>query len=1003
MPGKRIAARGAGAKGGGGRKGGKGGKGGKAKKGGSGVPRRLRRGDDVSLTSDEMSADAIIEDDESIDSDEAFGPEDDDLKKMFEEIDSREQKGKALKAADSKLKGAAKAPKAVGKKAAAAASKMEEEERIYGSDESVSEGSSFESDDDGSDTGMIDISDLLDGPVAAKQKKQRQAPKIAETQKEGQFESSSLRTIDAPSLADLVGQTVDAAGDTAGEGMARISKKLKKLQEKEALAIGTPEDNFTVAERDRELTRAGVDKDLGSWSQLVHHQRAKDFSQFPLPEPEAIPKATTTNAGEVIKPSNDMEKEIDALLAGSGLKGEAEKELNSADFVKLEGDVFGLADKGQDGNTAVGRLKTILSSEHDRKRRVKKIKSKTYRRMVRKEKEKEKDKRLELLALVDPQAALQKKKDEMLKLRAKERMTQKHKNKSQWIKHVKHMAKWDPETRNAMTNQNRIHNQLMQKMDESIEQAAYNKAGSDEDMSSGDEDDQQIDTLLTEGGSKSALWNLRKDIEEGDGEKKKGVWGMKFMRRNDEKQKEDLLRMVDALEDDVDRYRKGEEPIGEEHAEDAAPAEAPSAAKQAGKMSFDGGEEDAPKKKGRAAARAAAQAGKPVGNTGAAFVTDDSKGEDVAAGAGEDAEPSQKKRKRGAVEAKLSKASAGELEVEVDEELLQKAAKKSAMAKAKAAEHEAQVAAAEEIDTDAKPAKRRKLVRRVVVKRRGSAKAVSGSEAEGMTSEASSAATPKAAAAKKLLRKRGASAVESGEDGFTEKKAKKSVSFSQKLDDADREVPVEAPAAAKKPAKKKAKKGAEKKAEDGVLETDDGVVMTQDYLIGRAFAADTLAAEFQKEKDADIEKDVEGVDVSEALPGWGEWGGEDEQLNERSKARRAELEAERSEKVAKLRKKRKDAKLNHVILNENEDAVDSKYTLSKVPYPYRSAEQYEASMVTPLGSDWNTETRASLHVRPKMKVKKGAIITPLEKEQGTRKSPKTKRRKMAKKGQAADE
>ena len=65
--------------------------------------------------------------------------------------------------------------------------------------------------------------------------------------------------------------------------------------------------------------------------------------------------------------------------------------------------------------------------------------------------------------------------------------------------------------------------------------------------------------------------------------------------------------------------------------------------------------------------------------------------------------------------------------------------------------------------------------------------------------------------------------------------------------------------------------------------------------------------------------------------------------------RKAELEAERAAKVDVARQKRKDYKLKNVILNE--EPTPDKYTLGKIPFPYRSPQQFEASMETPVGPD----------------------------------------------------
>ena len=566
MGGGKVAkgGKGGGKKGGKGSKGSKGGKGkgkgkggGRATRGGGGgddAPRRLALGDDVSLSEGEASDGPEIEDDESIDDSLAFGDSDEELNKMFEGITTKQKEKKKDAAAAREAAAAAKKGGKGAKKAATPGYQQEEEDKIYASDETVDEdydSSADASDDAAGDT--VNLSDLLDGKLdrMAAKKTTRAAPKVIETKAEGEFEASTLRTVDTPSLAELIASTLGASAEAKGvkEGsgsMKRLEKSLKKLEKSEgdARLIDTPEEQVERDARERQLAEEGVRKDLDKWNPTMHQNRKKEFSKYPLQEPDPVQKPTTSNAGITAVATNPMEAEIAGLLNESGLRSsaDAEKEVTSADFVKLQNEVYELVDKDQDASSqTVQRLKSVLAYEHDKKKRVKKIKSKTYRRMVRKEKEKARDKKLELLALVDPEAALKKKKEEMLKLRAEERLTQRHKNKSQWIKHMKAMAKFDPDAKAAMAGQNKMHQSLMKKMDETIEDGAYKGDGDSDSSSSGSENPEhrEIDTLLSENGSKSALWKLRDDInKEEDAPKKKGLWGMKFMKRGEEKNKE---------------------------------------------------------------------------------------------------------------------------------------------------------------------------------------------------------------------------------------------------------------------------------------------------------------------------------------------------------------------------------------------------------------------------------------------------------------------------------
>jgi U3 small nucleolar RNA-associated protein 14 len=54
--------------------------------------------------------------------------------------------------------------------------------------------------------------------------------------------------------------------------------------------------------------------------------------------------------------------------------------------------------------------------------------------------------------------------------------------------------------------------------------------------------------------------------------------------------------------------------------------------------------------------------------------------------------------------------------------------------------------------------------------------------------------------------------------------------------------------------------------------------------------------------------------------------------------------------------KRSDANKKHVVISEKRDKKAAKFQIRDVPYPYTSRAQYEASLATPLGKEWNTQT-----------------------------------------------
>lgn len=79
----------------------------------------------------------------------------------------------------------------------------------------------------------------------------------------------------------------------------------------------------------------------------------------------------------------------------------------------------------------------------------------------------------------------------------------------------------------------------------------------------------------------------------------------------------------------------------------------------------------------------------------------------------------------------------------------------------------------------------------------------------------------------------------------------------------------------------------------------------------------------------------------------GNWGG--------SGTKKAPPKPQQIKKIAGIDpKSRADFNKSHVIISEKRDKKAAKYTLKDLPYPYTSKAQFEQSMDTPLGTEWNT-------------------------------------------------
>lgn len=165
----------------------------------------------------------------------------------------------------------------------------------------------------------------------------------------------------------------------------------------------------------------------------------------------------------------------------------------------------------------------------------------------------------------------------------------------------------------------------------------------------------------------------------------------------------------------------------------------------------------------------------------------------------------------------------------------------------------------------------------------------------------------------------------------------------------------------------------------------DGVGSQAD-LIQRAFAGDDVEADFNQAKAEVLNTEVPASEGVVRLPGWGQWT----HVQQKKGLPAWILEKEEGEKKKReeARKKRKDAKLKFVIISEKVDKKAEKFNTPSLPFPYNSKDAFERSMRMPLGPDFNTVRAHQNMIRPAVIKKAGVVIDPIKYE---KQQPKDKK------------
>ncbi|CAK9236735.1 unnamed protein product [Sphagnum troendelagicum] len=171
----------------------------------------------------------------------------------------------------------------------------------------------------------------------------------------------------------------------------------------------------------------------------------------------------------------------------------------------------------------------------------------------------------------------------------------------------------------------------------------------------------------------------------------------------------------------------------------------------------------------------------------------------------------------------------------------------------------------------------------------------------------------------------------------------------------------------------------EEEGEDGA--NDQGMklldkTMSQEELIRRAFAGDDVEAEFVETKARALDEEVPRVEGPVSLPGWGQWTHIQQKKGQPAWILK-EQESLKNKRDAAL-SRRKDAKLQFVMISEKMDKKASKFCASKVPFPYRSREVFERTIEMPIGRDYNTDKSTRDMTRPSEIKKAGVVIEPLK-------------------------
>jgi len=274
---------------------------------------------------------------------------------------------------------------------------------------------------------------------------------------------------DKVSLEDLV-----SVLDSRSKSVSKVKKKLKKMENK-TKPLEKPMEKVHRERVERSVAYEETTKDISKWSGTVQKNRNADQLIFPLRNYKP-PPVSTKNLAHEFTPQTEMEKQISEVLHNNKhLLERKDKELTEAEEKALESVDL---EEAMERRKELQRTRALQSYYEAKRHRVKKIKSKKYHRMLKKEEEKKMSKiDLETLSKENPEL-FQSEMEKAEQMRAKERANLRHRNTSKWAKNLITKGHKSKDEQDRIREQLRVSRELTDHkavIDSDEEMAAENK------------------------------------------------------------------------------------------------------------------------------------------------------------------------------------------------------------------------------------------------------------------------------------------------------------------------------------------------------------------------------------------------------------------------------------------------------------------------------------------------------------------------------------------------
>jgi len=373
-----------------------------------------------------------------------------------------------------------------------------DDERMYGhlfrrdNEDEETDNSDDVGDDDGSDGGayMLELLEKLGNSAGSEESKS--------SSHKGKLTLDSL---------------MEGLNDT--QGYNELRKSLKKEQK----AMTAPIDKKHADREQRNLAYKEQVKNLSAWTKVVQENRQAETLDF---KPKTRVEATKDSLVTAFEPKSEFENDLQEALEQAGQ--EDEDAILRKEERALQDDLGSnrlSMDEYKKRRSQLAQIRALMFYHEQKRHHIKKIKSKKYRRIRKKQRQRQQDSMLEAAMQEDENLATEMKQKEEIS-RIQERMTLAHKNTSKWAKRILKRGKnVDTETRKALSAQLKRGDDLRRKIVDNDNQSASDGASDEEDLLKSSQD------ILADVQSN----NL-------DGNERHGLFKLSFMQKGIQKQRD---------------------------------------------------------------------------------------------------------------------------------------------------------------------------------------------------------------------------------------------------------------------------------------------------------------------------------------------------------------------------------------------------------------------------------------------------------------------------------